>query len=101
MRTTNELMKKVLKTFLGDNIGDPFAAVVYWSNAPRFPFRIRDGIDVSSYHRDDVCIFPILDGVLLSAKGVFKQYQESVCYLYAIFSVLKVPGLSDPHYYNI
>lgn len=46
-------LNKVLATYLGEDKGDPFACAVYWANNPGFPFHIRDGIDMSTYHKDD------------------------------------------------
>lgn len=47
------VLNKVLATYLGEKKGDPFASIVYWANNPGFPFYIRDGIDLTTYHKDD------------------------------------------------
>jgi hypothetical protein len=47
------VLNKFLTTYLGQKKGDPFAAVVYWANNPGFPFYIRDGIDLSTFHKDN------------------------------------------------
>lgn len=47
------VMNKVLSTYRGPKKGDPFSAVVYWANYPGFPFLIRDGIDLTTYRRDE------------------------------------------------
>lgn len=47
------VLNKILATYLGEKKGDPFTAVVYWANNPGFPFYIRDGIDLTTYHKDD------------------------------------------------
>jgi hypothetical protein len=43
---------KVIATYRGTKLGDPFQAVAYWCNNPGFPFAYRDGIDLTTYHRD-------------------------------------------------
>ena len=47
------VLNKVLVTYRGKNKGDPFSAVAYWANNPGFPFYIRDGIDLTAYHKDE------------------------------------------------
>eukprot|EP00934_Nitzschia_sp_Nitz4_P007230 Nitzschia sp. Nitz4//scaffold8_size234185//5292//6134//NITZ4_001226-RA/size234185-processed-gene-0.142-mRNA-1//-1//CDS//3329559713//7220//frame0 len=47
------VLNKVLAMYRGKAVGDPFSAVVYWANYPGFPFYIRDGIDLTTYHKDD------------------------------------------------
>lgn len=47
------VLNKIIATYRGPNKGDPFAAVAYWSNHPGFPFSIRDGIDLTTYHKDE------------------------------------------------
>lgn len=47
------VLMKVLRLFQPEKVGDPFHICVYWANAPGFPFRIRDGLDISSFHKDD------------------------------------------------
>lgn len=43
---------KYLVNYPGSKKGDPFSAVAYWANNPGFPFYIRDGIDLTAYHKD-------------------------------------------------
>ncbi len=47
------VLNKFVATYFGKEKGDPFAAVAYWSNNPGFPFCIRDGIDLTTYHKDE------------------------------------------------
>lgn len=47
------VLMKVLETYAGAEPDDPFTAVVYWANAPGFPFAVRDNVDVSGFHKDD------------------------------------------------
>ena len=47
------VVNRIIANYLGKKKGDPFTAVAYWANNPGFPFHIRDGIDLTSYHKDD------------------------------------------------
>lgn len=48
------VLNKILVTYRGKTKGDPpFLVVVYWSNNPGYPFYIRDGIDLTTYHKDE------------------------------------------------
>lgn len=47
------VLMKVLETYAGPHPDDPFTALVYWANAPGFPFAIRDNVDISGYQKDD------------------------------------------------
>lgn len=48
------VLMKSLETYAIDRKGhNPFVSLVYWCNAPGFPFMYRDGLDLSGYLPDD------------------------------------------------
>lgn len=47
------VIMKVLGTYPGADVDDPFTSVIYWANAPGFPFAIRDNADISGFQKDD------------------------------------------------
>lgn len=84
-------MYKIIATYRGKKRGDPFAAVAYWSNNPGFPFWLRDGIDLTSYDRDE-------DGTMwqlatcLSGGDYFQSQPRAMEATDRLFGYKLVPG---------
>lgn len=88
------VLNKVLATYRGDKVGDPFVAVAYWANNPGFPFYIRDGIDLTAYHKDD-------DGTMwqmstsLTGGEYFQSMPGAMCATDRIFGYKLEPQGND------
>lgn len=84
------VVNRILHNYLGEKKGDPFTAIAYWANNPGFPFYIRDGIDLTSYNRDEDGIMWQMS-VSLTGGDYFRSMPGGFCATDRIFGYKLIP----------